>query len=103
MPILTAIRPLWLADRAARIGPNKGDDILDRGDAAETLGRPVDPIVQRAVGRKQELIGIAQALDVFTAEPAALHADDIEPAQPGAIAHDLAIGNDIALDPRHAP
>ena len=33
---------------------------------------------------------------------AALHPDDVETGQPGAVAHDLAIGDHVALDPGHA-
>ena len=51
---------------------------------------------------EQKLIGVAQPLDVLAAETAALHADDVEPGEPGAVAHHLAIGDHVALDPRHA-
>src|SRR5580765_4114729 len=39
---LAAIRPFRLADRAARIGADKGDDVVHRADPAEALGRLVD-------------------------------------------------------------
>src|SRR5438045_7977317 len=100
-PPLSAIRAFWLADRARRVGPDKGDDIVDRGDAAEALGHFCDPVVESAVGREQKLIGAAQGLDVLATKAAALHADDVEPTEAGAIAHDLAIGNDAALETGH--
>src|SRR5204863_166678 len=100
-PALAAIRAFWLADRARRVGPDKGEDIVDRGDAAEALGHFCDPVVESAVGREQKLIGAAQRLDVLATKAAALHADDVEPTEAGAIAHDLAIGNDVALDTGH--
>src|SRR6202521_3206121 len=77
MPSLPAIRLFRLADCAARIRTNKIDDVVDRGDAAETFGGFVHPVAQRAAGGEQELIGVAQAQDIVTAEAAPLHADDI--------------------------
>src|SRR5438045_2399517 len=44
---LAAIRPFRLADRAVRVRPDKGDDVIDRTDPAEPLGRFIDPIVER--------------------------------------------------------
>src|SRR5207302_6573917 len=100
-PPLSAIRAFWLTDRARRVGPDKGDDVVDRADAAEALGHFCDPVVESAVGREQKLIGAAQGLDVLATEAAAVHADDVEPTEAGAVAHDLAIGNDVALDTGH--
>src|SRR5437899_2188943 len=85
-PELSAIRPLRLADRTARIGADEGDDVIDRGDPAKPLGGLVDPVAECAVGREQELVGAAQPLDVLAAEAAALHADDVEAGQAGPIA-----------------
>ena len=51
---------------------------------------------------KQQLVGVAQCLDLLSGKTAALHADNVEPGQPGAVAHDLAIRDDIALHPGHA-
>src|SRR5205085_4653711 len=84
---LPAIRPLRLADRPAGIGADEGDDIVDRTDAAKAVGGLGDPVVQGALGREQELIGAAQPLDVLPAEAVALHADDVEPAEPRPVAH----------------
>src|SRR6266849_10736580 len=97
-----AIRPFRLADRAARIGADKGDDVVDRADPGKALGRVVDPVVECPVIREQELIRAAQPLDVVAAEAAALHADDVDAGQPGAVAHHQAVGDDVALDPGHA-
>src|SRR5205823_1957112 len=97
-----AIRPLRLADRARRIGADERDHVVDRTDAAVALGNLVDPVVERTVGREQKLVSAAQGLDVLAAEATALHADDVQPAEPGPVAHHLAIGDDVALDPRHA-
>src|SRR5438445_524474 len=99
---LSAIRPFRLADRPAGIGADEGDHVVDRTDAAKAAGGLVDPVVEGAFGRKQELIGAAQALDVLAAEAVALHADDVEPAEPRPVAHHLAVGDHIALDARHA-
>src|SRR4029077_3799835 len=96
-----AIRPFRLADRARGIGADERDDVVDRADAAEALGNLVDPVVERPVGRKQKLIGATQSLNVLAAEAATLHADDVEPAKPRPVAHHLAVGDDVALDPRH--
>src|SRR5437764_11012667 len=102
IPILAAIRSFRLTDRPARIGTDEIENVVHRADPAETLGRIVDPVAQSAVLGKQELIGGAQPLDILPAVAAALDADDVETAQTGPVAHDLAIGDDIALDARHA-
>src|SRR5439155_15595801 len=99
---LSAIRSLRLADRSARIGADERDDVVDRADATEAVGRLVDAVAEGALGREQELIGTAQPLDIFAAEALALHADDVEPAQPCPIAHHLAVRDNVALDARHA-
>src|SRR5216684_2266651 len=101
MPSLPAIRLFRLADRTARIRTDKIDDVIDRGDAAEAFGGFVHPIAQRAVRGEQELIRVAQAHDVFTAEAAPLHADDVEPAKTRPLPNYLAVGDDVALDPGH--
>src|SRR6266446_1486317 len=77
IPSLPAIRPLRLADGAARIGTNKIDDVVDRSDAAETLCGFIHPVAQSAAGREQKLIRVAQPLDILAAEATALHADDV--------------------------
>ncbi len=77
-------------------------DFADRSDPGKANRGLADPVAQGAGGMEQELIGIAQRLNVLATETVALHADDVEPGQPGAVAHRLAIGNDVALDPRHA-
>src|SRR5438309_6976707 len=82
MPSLPAIRLLGLADRAARIRADEFEDVLDWGDAAKALGHLGHPIAQRAVGGKQELVGVAKARNVFAAETAPLHAVNVDPAEP---------------------
>src|SRR6202023_4158539 len=99
---LSAILSFRLADRPAGVGADKGDHVVDRTDAAKPVGGLVDAVVEGALGREQELIGAAQTLDVLAAEAVALHADDVEPAEPRPIAHHLAIGDHVALDARHA-
>src|SRR6185312_15256314 len=100
---LAVIRPFGLADRPARIGANERDHIVDRADPGKLRGRLLDPLAEgaAAVG-EQELIGGAQTLDVVAAEPAALHSDDVEAGQPGAVAHHQPIWDHVALDPGHA-
>ncbi len=83
-------------------GADERDDVLDRGNAAKAFSGFGDPIAQCSIGKEQELIGVAQPLEVFAAEAAALHADDVEPGEAGAVAHDLAIGDDVALHTGHA-
>src|SRR5436190_20161921 len=97
-----AIRPFRLADRARRVGADERDHVIDGTNAAVTLGNLVDPIIERAVGREQKLIGAAQGLDVLAAKAAALHTDDVQPAETRPVAHHLPIGDHVALDPRHA-
>ena len=63
----------------------------------------IDTLDQCPIRGEQELIGIAQTLDIVAAETAALHADDVEPAKPRPVTHDLAVGDDVALHSRHAP
>src|SRR5439155_7176470 len=94
MPSLAAIRLLRLADRTAGIRTDEFEDVFDRSDAAKALGGFVYPIAQRAVRIEQQLIGIAQAQNVFAAEAAPLHADDVEPAKTRPLAHHLTIGDD---------
>src|ERR1700738_4567073 len=101
MPSLFAIRLLRLADSAARIGTDELEDIFDRSDAAKAIGDFVHTVAERAVRVEQKLIGFAQAENVFTAETAPLHADDIEPAKTRPLPHYLAVGDDIALNPGH--
>src|SRR5260221_5091133 len=91
-----------LADRPARIGADEIDDVPDRLDVAETLGDVVDTLAQRAGVAKELLVGVAQRLDLVARETAALHADDVDAGQARPVAHHRAIGNDVALDPRHA-
>src|SRR5437016_2352126 len=67
-----------LAQRAARIGADKRDDVGDRADRGKALGRLVDPVAERAVVREQKLVGAAQPLDLLAGEAAALDADDVE-------------------------
>src|SRR5467141_3266294 len=86
IPSLPFIRALRLADGAARIGTNEIDDVVDRSDTGETLRGFGHAITQSAIGREQDLVRVAQPLDILTAEPAALHTDDVEPAQPGPVA-----------------
>src|SRR6266851_1971941 len=102
IPSLPSIRPLRLADGAARIGTNEIDDVVDRSDTGETLCGFGHAITQSAFGREQELIGVAQLLNVLPAEPSALHTDDVEPVKPGPFPHHLPVGDDVALDARHA-
>src|SRR3984957_4094313 len=99
---LSAIRPFRLADRTARIGPNEGDDVVDRADAAKPLGDLVDALDQRPLAREKTVIGAAQPLDVVAAKAAALHADDVEAVETRPVAHHLTVGDDVALDPGHA-
>src|SRR6266851_5675513 len=91
-----------LADRAARIGADEIDDVLDRLDVAETRGEIVDALAQRAGIGEEQLEGVAQRLDLVAREAAALHADDVDAGEPRPVAHHRAIGNDVALDARHA-
>ncbi len=84
------------------IGADKADDVVDRGHPGKALGGLVDPVAQGSGRMEQKLVGIAQSLDVLAAEAAALHADDVEAGEPGAVADHLAIGNHVALDTRHA-
>src|SRR5262249_17415753 len=77
IPSLFAICSFGLANGAAGIGADEFDDVVDRADAAEAFRGLVDAFDQSAVRREQELIGIAQRLDIFAAEAAALHADDV--------------------------
>src|SRR5579859_3638725 len=100
---LSAIRAFRLADRAARICPNEGDDVVNWRNPSVFPGHLVDTLDERPFSREQVLIGAAQSADVFATEPAALHADDVEPVEPCAVAHYLAVGNDVPLDARHAP
>src|SRR5207248_8112645 len=58
-------------------------------------------VAQRSIRSKQELVRIAQALDILATETAALHPYDIEPAQSSPVSHHLAVGDDVALDARH--
>src|SRR6266404_980458 len=102
MPSLFAIRLLGLADSTAGIGAYEFEDIFDRSDAAKTLGGFAHAIAQRAVRGEQKLIGAAQAENVFTAEAAPLHADDVEPAKTRPLPHYLAVRNDVALNPGHS-
>ena len=44
MPSLPAIRLFRLADSPAQIRANEIDDVVDRGDAAETFGGLVHPV-----------------------------------------------------------
>ncbi len=74
MPILRRPRrypPLasfgWQMARL-EFGADEGDDVLDRTDTGKSLGGFADPVAQRPFGEKQELIGVAQALDVLAAE-----------------------------------
>ena len=83
---LSAIRPFWLADRAARIRADEGDNIVDRAVPRETLGDLIDALDERAFVGKQELVGAAQSADVLAAEAAALHADDVDAGKPRPIA-----------------
>src|SRR5215831_5521099 len=68
IPSLPAICPFWLANGAARIGANEPDDVVDGCDAAEAPGGFAYPIAQRAIRREQDLIGIAEALDILATE-----------------------------------
>src|SRR5882762_240026 len=105
MPSLPAIRLRALsrlADRTARIGADEIDDVPDRLDVAEALCDVVDALAQRAGVAEELLIGIAQRLDFVAREAAALHADDVDAGQPRPVAYHRAIGDDVALDPRHA-
>src|SRR6516164_2288033 len=102
IPILPVARLLGLTDGAARIGPNEVEDVVDRCDAAEALGRLAYAIAQGAIRGKQKLVCSAQALDVLAAEAAALHADDVQTAQPRPVPHHLTVRNNVALDTRHA-
>ena len=80
------------------IGADEFDDLVDRPDTAETLRGLVYPVAQGPIRGEQELVRVAQALDILAAEAAALHPDDIEPAQSSPVSHHLAVGDDIALD-----
>src|SRR5262249_58352894 len=66
IPTLPAIGLFWLANGAARIGPDEVDDGVYRSDAAETLGGLVHPLAECALRGEKMLIGIAQALDLLT-------------------------------------
>src|SRR5437763_11684233 len=85
-PALSAIRSFRLTDRAGRVGADEGDDVIHRHDPAKALRHFVDPVVERAVRREQELVSAAQRVDVVAAEAAALHADNVHPCEAGAIA-----------------
>src|SRR5579871_1731105 len=99
---LSAISRLRLQQPAAGIGADEFDHILDRAHPGKAAGGGVDAIAEGAFRVKQHLIGGAQFLDLVTAETAALHADDVEPAEPGANPDHLAVRNDIALGAGHA-
>src|SRR5215472_8731289 len=102
IPILPVAHLLGLTDGAARIGANEVEDVVHRRDAAETLGGLVYAIAQSAIRGKQKLVGGAESVDVFAAEAAALHADNIQAAQPRPVPHHLTVRNNVALDTRHA-
>src|SRR6516162_3171230 len=102
IPTLPVIRPFWLANCAARVGAYEIDDVVDRSDASEALGGFVDAIAQRPVRGEQEMISVAQPLNVLSAETAALHAYDVQATKPRPIAHHLTIRDDVALDAGHA-
>src|SRR5215831_7041631 len=93
---LSAISLLRLADGAARIGADEGDDVLGRADSGKSLGGLVDAVAQGPVGEEQKLVGVSQTLDVLAAEAAALNADDVEPGQPRPVAHHLAVRDHVA-------
>src|SRR5271165_1924015 len=102
IPSLPVIGPFWLTDGAARVRADEVKEIVDGCDTTEALGGFVYTIAQRAIRREQELVGIAESLDVLTTEAAALHADNVQPAKPRPVPHHLAVRNDIALNTRHA-
>src|SRR5271167_4615073 len=102
IPSLPVIGSFWLTDGAARVRADEVKQIVDGCDTTEALGGFVYTIAQRAIRREQELVGIAESLDVLTTEAAALHADNVQPAKPRPVPHHLAVRNDIALDARHA-
>ncbi len=57
-------------------------------DAGEALGRSATRSAKGAgSAANSSLVGGAQRLDVVAAEAAALHADDVEPGEPRAVAH----------------
>src|SRR5207302_6822440 len=101
IPSLSAIRPLWLADGPARIRADEFDDFVDRPNSAEPLRCLVHPVAQRPIRGEQELVSGAQPLDILPAEAAALHADDVEPAESSPVTQNLTVGYDVALDTRH--
>src|SRR6201993_4125222 len=68
IPSLPVIRPFWLANGAGRIGAYETDDVVDRSDPGEAFGGFVDAIAQSPVRGEQEMISIAQPLNVFLAE-----------------------------------
>src|SRR4051794_19670230 len=87
LPALPLCALAGLADRAARIGADKIDDVLDRLDLAEARGDVVDALAQRAAVGEELLVGVAHRLDLLAREAAALHADDVDAREPGAVAH----------------
>src|SRR5271163_4413671 len=101
IPSLSAIRPLRLTDGPARIGADEFDDVVDRPNSAEALRGLGHPVAERPVCGEQELVRVAQRLDILATDAAALHPDDIEPAQTSPVSHYLAVGDDIALDAGH--
>src|SRR6516164_4271166 len=102
IPILPVTRLLGLTNGAARVGPNKLENIVDGWDATEAVGGLTYAITQGAIRGKQELVRGAEALDVLSAEAAALHADDVQTAQPRPVPHHLTVRNNVALATRHA-
>src|SRR5207237_5825272 len=87
----------------ARIGADEFDDVVDRRNSAETLRGLVYPVAQCTIRGEQELVSVAEPLDILPAEAAALHPDDVEPTQSSPVSHHLAIRDDIALDTSHPP
>ena len=65
-----AILAFGLTESAAQIGTDEGDDVVDRADAGEPRRDIGDPGRSACRRREQELIGVAQALDVLAAEAA---------------------------------
>src|SRR5579875_3423289 len=100
MPSLAAITAGFrLLEAARRFFPDEAQHVLDRSHAGKARRNAGDALGKGAlVAFEERLIGVAQALDLFAREAAALHANDVEAGEPRAIAQDRAVGNDVALD-----
>src|SRR6516162_3255697 len=102
IPSLPVICPFRLTDGTAGVRADEVKNVVDGCDATEAFGGFVYTIAQRAIRGEQELVGVAESLDILTTEAAALNADNVQTAKPRPVPHHLAVRNDIALNARHA-